>query len=333
MEDVSECCSAAEAERGRVMRRRTSSPVRPARLQVGMTVGVVAPASAPGDERLDKGIAVLEAAGYRVVTGDHLYDRHGYLAGTDAGRAADLTSMFARADVDAVFCARGGYGSVRVLRWVDWQSVRSSPKVFVGYSDVTTLHLALERHAGMVTFHGPMVTSLGGGLGPEAASCFWRAVTAAEPLGLLAVTGSEMACVVSGRARGRLVGGCLELLAAAVGTPEAPDFDGRLVLLEDVGIPPYRVDRALAQLGRGGLLERAAGFVVGKATDWQKHDDQVAAITPDMLWREYLAPLGKPTVVGFPFGHEPSPLTLPLGCLAELDADACALQVIEAAVA
>lgn len=297
-----------------------------------MTIGILAPSGPLRDPRLPEGIARLERQGYRVVLGDHLYDRHGYLAGTDAGRAADFNALFARQDVDAIFCARGGYGACRMLDYVDWAVVAANPKVFVGYSDVTTLHLALERRIGLVTFHGPMVVTRGGELSEAADTCFWRAVGSAEPLGPYVTGDASVRTLVGGRARGRLAGGCLSLLAAAVGTPETPDFRGRIVLIEDIGEPTYRIDRLLVQLQRAGLLQQAAGLVLGTVTGWEKQEKEPSAIALDALWQDLIAPLGKPTIVGFPFGHVPNPLTLPLGCLAELDADAGALTLLEPAV-
>jgi muramoyltetrapeptide carboxypeptidase len=241
--------------------------------------------------------------------------------------------MFARRDIDAVFCARGGYGACRMLDYVDWETVAANPKVFVGYSDNTTLHLALERRLGLTTLYGPVVVSHGGaGLSPTAADCFWRAMGSAEPLGRYDTGGAPIRTLVSGRATGRLAGGCLTLLGVAIGTPESPDFRDRIVLIEDIGDRAYRVDRMLVQALRAGLLQQAAGFVIGTVTGWEKEEKEPPIITLDQVWRDHIAPLGKPAIVGFPFGHEPNPLTLPLGCRAELNADAGTLTVLESAV-
>jgi muramoyltetrapeptide carboxypeptidase len=297
-----------------------------------MTIGVVAPSSGIRDERLQAGLDLLQARGYRVVLGQHLFEQHGYVAGSDASRGEDLTTMFAHIDVDAVMCARGGYGACRMLNHVDWEVVAANPKVFIGYSDITTLHLAMEQLTGMVTVHGPMVVSHGGGLSETAADCFWRIVERAEPYGCYPDEGAKARKLVGGKAAGRLAGGCIELLTVATGTPEAPDFTGRIVVLEDVGAPPYRIDRALTQMIRAGLLDKAAGFVIGTVTGWDKGSDGPHAITIDDVWKDLIAPLGKPAIVNFPFGHEPDPLTIPLGCMAELNADDGTLTVVEAAV-
>jgi muramoyltetrapeptide carboxypeptidase len=308
------------------------SVCKPEKLQPGMTIGVIAPSSGIRDARLDAGIKLLERRGYQVVVGDHVYDQHGYLAGTDASRGADFTRMFARKDVDAVFCARGGYGAMRMVDHIDWEVVRANPKLFVGYSDITTLHLALERQCGLATIHGPMVVSHGGGLSPTAEDCFWRMVECAEPFGQLDTGTAAVRTLVGGRAQGRLAGGCLELLTCAIGTKEMPDFSGRIVVMEDVGEKAYQVDRQLVHLTRCGLLEQAAGFVIGTVTDWDKEEKGTPAINLDDVWQDLIAPLGKPAIVGFPFGHEPNPLTIPLGCLAELDADNGLLTILEPAV-
>ncbi len=311
---------------------RSPGSVRPPRLRPGMTIGVVAPSSGIRDARLEEGIRQMNAAGYQVALGDHLYDRFGYLAGLDAARGADLTEMFQRQDVQAVFCGRGGYGAARMLDYVDWDVVRANPKVFVGYSDITSLHLAMERECGLVTFHGPMICSHGGGLSETSASTFWRLLQEPEPLGTFDTRDGTVRTLVPGTAEGKLAGGCLCLLASAVGAREQPDFTGRIVLIEDVGEAVYRLDRYLTQLLRAGILQSAAGFVIGTATDWHKHEKEDAAITPDDLWRTLVAPLGKPAVTGFPFGHEPNPLTLPLGCRVTLDATARTLTFTEPAV-
>jgi muramoyltetrapeptide carboxypeptidase len=315
-----------------------------------MTIGVIAPSSGIRDERLEKGIATIEEAGYKVVPADHLYDRHGYLSGSDAARGADFTAMFARKDIDAVFCGRGGYGAARMLDHVDWSVVKANPKPFVGYSDITTLHLALERRTGMVTFYGPVVVTHGIGLSEHARVTFWKVLQKPEPLGLYPATNTaptgrpiasessdppespEIRTLVSGKASGRLAGGCLSLLAAAVGTPEEPDFDGRIVLIEDIGDPCYRSDRQLLQLLRAGLLNKAAGFVIGTVTGWEKQEKEPPVITIEDVWRDLIVRLGKPAISGFPFGHEPNPMTMPLGCMAELDADSGTLKVTEPAV-
>jgi len=296
---------------------------------------VAAPSSAVRDDRLQRGIEAIRARGYRVVESDHLYDRIGFLAGSDVARAKDLSSLFERDDVHAVFCARGGYGACRTLDKVDWRVIASHPKVFVGFSDVTALHLAIHRYAGYPTIHGPMVVNLGGELSPTATDLFWRTIEVAEPPAALPAPPDRLRTLRGGFARGRLAGGCISLLAAAIGTPEAPDFRGRIVLLEDVGEAPYRIDRMLVQMQRAGTFAEVAGVVIGHVTPPAGCSDAAPGDEPLGLpdvWRERIGSLGVPAIVGFPFGHVPDALTLPLGCDAVLDADKRQLTVVESAV-
>ena len=277
-------------------------------------------------------MARLREQGFNLKLGSHLYDQRGYLAGTDKLRAADFNTMFADPEVDAVLCACGGYGAVRILDYVDWSVVAANPKLFIGFSDITTMHLAIERHVNMVTIHGPMLTAHGRGFSKPADDCFWKVVGNAEPYGELPGLGADVHTLVGGYAEGRLAGGCLALLSAAVGTPESPNFDGKIVIIEDIGERAYRVDRLLMQLLRAGTLDSAAGFVIGTVTDWDTGESDSPAITLDDVWRDYIVPLGKPAITGFPCGHIADSLTLPLGCLAKLDAGAGTLTLLESAV-
>ncbi|HSV72748.1 MAG TPA: LD-carboxypeptidase [Chthonomonadales bacterium] len=311
--------------------------VLPRRLTPGDSIAVIAPSSGVRDDRLARGIEAIRERGYRVIEGDHLYDRVGFVAGSDAARARDLNRLFERDDVHAIFCARGGYGACRMVGMVDWCTVVSHPKVFVGFSDVTTLHLAFARHGRYPTIHGPMVVNLGGELSATARDSFWRTVEHPSPPGVLPVCRDQLCTVASGVVRGPLAGGCISLLAAAVGTPEEPDFRGRIVLLEDVGEDPYRIDRMLLQMHRAGLLACAAGFVIGTVSPAPGSDPTADDVSAPHgigdVWRERIGSLGRPAIAGLPFGHVRDPLTLPLGCWAELDAGARTLTVLEPAVA
>lgn len=306
---------------------------RPRALRRGDTIGIVAPAGPVPREELEQGIALLEARGYRVVVGDHVLARHpscDYLAGTDAQRAADLNEMLARSDIQAIFCARGGYGAMRLFDRIAWDAVPPEPKIFVGYSDITSLHTALSRRCGWVTFHGPMIAAIAK-LSAERAEVYWRLLESPEPFGTLPAATDSMATVSGGQAEGELTGGCLCLLARACGSPYAPDFRNKIVLLEDVGEAIYRADRDLMQLKNAGLLEQAAGFVIGNITRWQSQEADPPVNTLQALWQDYFAELGKPVITGFPFGHESDPLMLPLGIRAHLDADARTLTLLDPA--
>lgn len=276
---------------------------------------------------------MLEARGYRVVVGENVLARHpacDYLVGTDAQRASDLNTMLARADVQAILCARGGYGTMRLFDLIDWDTAAQNPKIFVGYSDITSLHTVLNQRCGWITFHGPMIAAIEK-LDAQSAEVYWRLLEAPEVYGTLPANAEGMTTVSGGSVEGELAGGCLCLLAQACGSPYAPDFRNKIVLIEDVGEAVYRADRDLAQLRHAGLLDQATGFVIGSITRWQKEEADPPANAPQALWDDYFGSLGKPVITGFPFGHEPNPLMLPLGVRACLDADSRTLTLLESA--
>lgn len=307
--------------------------VRPPRLQHGDTLGIVAPASPVPPSKLAAGVATLERWGYRVLVAPHVLDRRGHLAGRDEDRAADIREMFARPDVRGIVCARGGAGSLRLLPHLDFAVLARTPKVFLGYSDVTVLHAALNR-VGLVTFYGPLATvEFARPMPGPAERCLRSLVEVPQPPGVLGDPERPAQCLVPGQAEGPLAGGTLSLLCASLGTPWEFAAEGAILFLEDVHEPLYRVDRMLTQLKLAGKLQEAAGFLVGRL-----HDEGLDAEPPlplaDVL-ADHLAGLGKPVATGFPAGHVPGTLTLPLGARASLEVspDQVTLRVLEPAVA
>ena len=299
----------------------------PVALQPGATIGIAAPSGPVQEQHILPGIAAIERRGYQVVIAPHCFEKHGFLAGSDENRTNDLNYFFESPDIDAIFCARGGYGSVRLLDHLRFEGMRIRPRPFLGFSDITVLHLALQNNTGLITFYGPMLGDIGKGLSPEAECCLWN--TLENPLFTGKLFSADVQTLSPGVARGRLTGGCLALLASSVGTPEEPDFTDRLVLLEDVGEAVYRVDRMLMQLERANLLSKAAGFIIGTVTGCE---DREMPIKLHDIWQERIGALGVPAVTGFHFGHIDNPFTLPLGCMAELNADTGGLRILEPAV-
>jgi muramoyltetrapeptide carboxypeptidase len=284
----------------------------------GARVGLVAPAGPLRDATdLDRSIANARNLGWVPVVGDHVLERDGYLAGSDANRLADL-NRFARDDsIDAVWCIRGGYGVMRILEHIDYEAWRRRPKTLIGYSDITALHAAIGQGAGIVTFHGPTARAE---LTDNTRSSLYH--TVASPREEKLVGG--MRSLNTGRAEGRLVGGNLALVAALVGTPYAWDLDGAILVLEDVSESVYRIDRMLTQLWLSGGLKRVAGLVFGKFTDIP--DDASNAERPlDRLLEEVAQQCGVPTLANLPLGHVDEQFTLPLGAMATLDGTACTL--------
>ncbi|MBI3911731.1 MAG: LD-carboxypeptidase [Armatimonadetes bacterium] len=309
--------------------------VLPPALPEGATLGIVAPASPPCEERLTRGLEALRERGFRLVLAPHLRDRYGHLAGADVDRAADLHAMFADPAVDGVLCARGGNGASRLLPYLDFNLIRRHPKPFVGYSDVTTLLLAIWIRCEMPTFFAPMVQpDFARRLAPACWDAWWRLLSCSEPAGIL----HDLRCqtqattLVSGTAEGVCMGGTLSLLAALLGTPFQPDLAGCVLFLEDIHEHPGRVERYLMQLRLAGLLDDVAGFLIG-TTPYEADEEERRWFLPvEQVYRDILVPLGKPLVYNFPIGHEPQPLSLPIGVRVQLDADRRELAILEPAV-
>ncbi|GAA3150408.1 S66 peptidase family protein [Streptomyces echinatus] len=302
--------------------------VRPHRLAPGARVAVVAPSGPVPEERLQAGLDVLRGWDLDPVVGAHVLNRHpdfGYLAGTDADRAADFQRAWCDPAVDAVLCARGGYGVQRMADLLDWDALRAAgPKVFVGFSDITALHEAFATRLGLATLHGPMAAGIDFVKNTRAQEHLRATLFAPETVRTVATGGTAL---VPGRARGVTLGGCLCLLAAERGTPHArPSARGGLLCLEDVGEETYRLDRYLTQLLRSGWLDGVSGVLLGS---WEDCADY-AGLRP--LLADRLGGLGVPVAENVGFGHCEGALTIPFGLAAELDTDAGTLTLDEPAL-
>ncbi|HEX7239213.1 MAG TPA: LD-carboxypeptidase [Longimicrobiaceae bacterium] len=305
--------------------------IRPPALRLGSRVALVAPAGPLAEGAVDRAAGRVRAWGWEPVAGGFCRGRCGYLSGTDEERAADLNEALRSPDVDAVWCLRGGYGTMRILPAIDWAPLVERPRPLVGFSDNTALHLALQRH-GVVSFHGPHPATAE--IPEFSRAGLLRVLTEAEPAGVLPFPdgGPERALRVSGgAAEGPLVGGNLALLAALAGTPYALRPEGAILFFEDVGETSYRVDRLLSQLLLSGALEGVAGVAVGAFSE--SPDEGQPGVTPVVeVIADRLGGLGVPIAFGFPFGHVEESWTLPLGVRARLDADAGTLALTEPAV-
>ncbi|MCS7272996.1 MAG: LD-carboxypeptidase [Fimbriimonadales bacterium] len=306
--------------------------IRPRAIEPGATIGVVSPSSPIAPEDLEQGLQPFRQRGYKVVLGEYTLARRGYLAGTDEQRARDLMAMFARDDVDAVVCSRGGYGAARLIPYLDPAVFRKHPKLLIGYSDITVLHLWLLRHVGLVGLYAPMPITMTRQIPDHAMEVFWRALEVPEPLGELPPWNAPFRTIVPGKAQGRITGGCLCLVADSIGTPYEIDTRDAIVVLEDVDEPPYRIDAMLNHLKLAGKLAVCKGIAFSEATRWEHHvKPNESTLTPDEVLDDYLKPLPQPSMAGFPFGHIVDPLTVPMGVLAELDTERGKLTILEAA--
>lgn len=298
--------------------------IKPKRLKPGDTIGIVAPASPPAEEQaIDRCKEAIERLGYKVVISPNVRKRLGFLAGTDEERVADLEFAFANPEIDAIFCLRGGWGSARLVRTLNLETIKNNPKIFVGFSDITMLHLVINKMVGLVTFHGPMCTShlVKDDLPAYTSDCFWRILSEPAPFGSIIKEGQSTKTIVPGQVEGPLIGGNLSIIVTTLGTPYEIDTKGKIVFIEDVDEKPYRIDRMLTHLLNAGKLYDAAGIVCGgftncepdKKTEWTQQVEDVI--------QDRLAPLGIPLAIGFPFGHVDLTATLPVGVPARLVAN------------
>jgi len=303
----------------------------PPALRPGDTVALVAPCGISAEADIERFADSCVAAGFTVELDPALPGRrHRYLAGTDDERADELNRAIRNPRVRGVFVLRGGFGLTRILDRLDYDALRHDPKVVSGYSDVTALHLAIARRARVITFHAPMASSVrAAGPDPTFAELSFRDMLLLDPTSARRAIplpgGAAVTTVTGGRCEGRLVGGNLSLIAATLGTPYEIDAEGAVLLLEDVDERPYRIDRMMSHLRLAGVLDAAAGVVIGQFTC---KDPEEQALQREVVL-EYCRALGCPVVADFPCGHVADNVTLPLGARVALDATAGTLTVVE----
>lgn len=292
-------------------RRPCHTPLVPPRLRPGDTIGITAPASPFDREQFYLGVGLLETAGFKVLVPKNLFLKNGYLAGTDSQRAELFMDLFTDPVVKAVLCARGGFGSMRILPLIDYDCIREKPKIVVGFSDVTALLAALYGRCGLVTFHGPVVAGLPG-VDAQSLAALLSAIAGPAAVDISAPHG-ETVCPGSGT--GPVLAGNLTTLCHLIGTPYMPTTQGHLLLLEDRGEAPYRVDRMLSQLRLAGYLETIAGLAFGSFDDCGQPDELSRIVADHFTDNRF------PVLTGLDVGHGKRNLTIPIGITATLDAD------------
>lgn len=307
------------------------SLIKPQALKPGDTVGLITPATAIDDpEKINIAREIAESLGFKVVLGKNIGKQYGYLAGSDQERAEDINEMFRRRDVQGILPVQGGWGSMRLLPYLDFDLIRKNPKVFIGFSDITTLLLAFYKFSGLITFHGPIVMN---SFNDYVRDYYARSLMSTTPLGVLQPPPmpqgervnreNRIIMIKGGKASGELVGGNLSLLVTTLGTPFEVDLKGKILFIEDVGEEPYRIDRMLTHLYLSGALNDAAGFILGKFRDCDpKGGGYLGSLTLNEIFRTRFEPLGKPCISGLSFGHVRDHITLPIGVMATLDGDA-----------
>lgn len=313
--------------------------VLPDGLKPGDTIGIVSPSSAIFEtEPYEIAVESMEAMGLKVKLGSHVKGRYGHLAGLDEERAEELNDMFRDSSVKAIIALRGGSGAARVVDKLDYNAIAANPKIFIGYSDITALHLAIYEKTGLVTFHGPLATSTWNGF---AVDHFRRLLFDKEPLfmqnpsdkgGLLTQVNNRTRTMHLGKVRGILLGGNLSVLTGIMGSEYFPsDWDNKILYLEDVGEAIYAVDRMMSQLKLAKVLDHISGFIFGKCTDCNPGRGY-GSLTLEEVLDYYIKPLGIPAFSGSMIGHIDDNFTIPNGIEAEIDADNGTIRLLSPAV-
>ncbi|MFZ7944151.1 S66 peptidase family protein [Neobacillus sp. 19] len=291
--------------------------VKPNRLKKGDTVGVIAPASPPNRENLERGIDFLKDLGLKVKVGSHVSRINGYLAGSDQERLGDFHDMFSDPEVKGIICACGGFGTGRMAGQIDYELIKKNPKIFWGYSDITFLHTAIRQQSDLVTFHGPMLASDMGKVDTHPLSKE-RFLQLFEPAPFVYTEQiSPLEVLVEGEAKGEIVGGNLSLLVSTLGTAYEIDTKGKLLLIEDVNEEPRSVDRMLNQLYLAGKLKDTCGILIGDFCDCTPKRN--LSFTLEEVFTHYVQLAQKPAIKGFMIGHCNPHISIPLGVQAYMN--------------
>lgn len=293
------------------MKNKHSPLLIPSRLMRGDTIGIVAPASPFDKDKFFRGIAVLESMGFRASFDDDIFIKNGYLAGTDAQRAGQVNRLFSDRNIKAILCAKGGFGAMRMLSLLDFKSIRRNPKIFIGFSDISALLTAIYTNCDLVTFHGPMVTTLAGATDETKESMFLT-ITSDQRTEIKTKKGVT---IKPGSASGPVVGGNLTTLCHLIGTRFAPNFKGHILILEDKGEAVYRIDRMLNQMKLAGCFEALSGLILGSFEDCGALDEIYR------VFEETFKDVNIPVLSGFDVGHGKTNITIPMGLGATLDTD------------
>ena len=310
--------------------------ILPARLKKGDLIGLVTPGSSVTQEQLTAFVTQLEEMGFRATYNDTVLSEYGYFAGKDQERADELMEMFSREDVDAIWCVRGGYGSIRILDLLDYSLIQRNPKVFIGYSDISALITSIYQETGLVTFHGPVGTSDFNRFTLKSLKKVVMEPEAEYKYPYKREKGSrenpefDRYTLTGGTAEGTLIGGNISVLDSIIGTRFEPDFENKIVYLEEIGEKTYRVDKMLYHLLSGTNLKKAAGIVLGVFGECNINEEPTLSLK--VALDDLLLPLGMPVSYGLSFGHIKRMITIPTGIRAAMNADKNSFSLLEPAV-
>jgi muramoyltetrapeptide carboxypeptidase len=306
--------------------------IKPEKLKQGDVIGIISPSSPVSDKiKLDEGAAYIEKMGYRVKVGKNVMRERGYLAGTDKERVEDIHNLFLDNDVKLIICLRGGYGASRLLDKIDYSIIKNHPKIFCGYSDITVLQNAFFYKTGLATFAGPMAgVDFCKDISEYTAANFWNTVTSNEPVKINYPYGEGLKSFRSGIADGRLIGGNLSLFTSLIGTEYLPEPENKILLLEEVGEAPYRIDRMLNQLRLSGYLEKINGVILASFTDCIETDPEKKSLTLKEVMEDYfINEFNVPVVYNLNHGHINNNLTIPIGIKVRINGNNCSIDFLE----
>jgi len=303
--------------------------IRPKPLKRGDKIGLIGASSPTKQDRIEPSIKAMENLGFEVILGESCRGYHGFLSGSDELRAKDINKMFEDKSIKGIFAIRGGYGAARLLDMLDYNMIKKNPKVFAGYSDVTALHNVLNEKCKLITFHTPMAsTEFYKGVDDYTMDYFRKNIFSNEPLGIIEnPEEQEIKSLVSGKAKGKLVGGNLSLVVSSMGTPYELDTKGKILFLEDVDEYPYRIDRMLLQLKQCGKFKDAAGIILGAWTDCKANEGD-NSLTLMEVFEELIKTENKPTIYNLACGHCMPTMSLPLGAMVKINGDKSEIVVL-----
>ncbi|MDP4175560.1 MAG: LD-carboxypeptidase [Bacteroidota bacterium] len=309
--------------------------IKPPKLNKGDLIGIISPASSPDDlTRIEKGVNYLERLGYQVEVGKNVGQNCGYLAGKDEQRLEDLHYMFSKPEIKAILCVRGGYGSPRLLNLIDYNLIKKNPKIFVGYSDITALQMAFLKKAGLVTFAGPMLAvDFWNEISPFTEQMFWDVISSKKKFGKVTNPENERFYILkNGETEAQVIGGNMALICSIMGTNYMPSFKDTILMLEEIGEAPYRVDRMFNQLKLAGALDQIKGIILGRFVDCYESDEYKKTLTLNEVIDDYMGKLEIPVVYNFKHGHVKDNITVAFGLNYKINTQKGTIEMTESAV-
>ncbi len=309
--------------------------IKPKKLQKGDLIGIISPASSVDDPtKIDKGVSYLESLGYKVLLGKNVGKFNGYLAGSDSERLADFHAMFENKNVKAIFCLRGGYGASRLLDKIEYKIIKSHPKIFVGYSDISALQLAIFYKTGLITFAGPMVgIDFYDEVSSYTTEMFWKLLTSTKKFGRIENPGDENILALNhGSVSGKIVGGNLSVITALIGTDYFPGLKDNILFIEEIGELPYKIDRMFNQFRLSKMFKGLKGVIIGSFRDCQEPDPEKRTLTLGEVITDYFSGMKLPVIYNFRHGHLKDNITVPVGANVKLNASRNYVEITEAVV-